>query len=187
MHRHSAWNIIPGKTQRLRLIWGMQGYDISMCKLMFGNAREMWSYISAYDPTVKIILLERLDILAQAVSIAINRLRVESHPTHTFKKTNPVSVVLDPQLIVALLKGCREGAVMASHLISGSGLPFLHLTYEEITNNSDARCIPEGVVEKICTFLEVPVLPLSTLTRKVHVTPLAELVSNWDEVLEVVR
>lgn len=185
-HRRSTWTIIPKVTQRLQLAWSQQGYDISMCKIIHGQVRALWSFISAYDPPVKIICLERLDTLAQALSVAVNRLHLDSHPTHTFKRANPRPVILDPQVVVDLLGGRQHQVAETKRLIAESGLLTLFLTYEEITDGRDVLQVPPQVTRKICEFLEVPVLPLLALTRKVHKAPFSEWVSNWDEVLKAV-
>jgi len=63
----------------------------------------------------------------------------------------------------------------------------LALTYEAITGNEEATEIAPAEAQRICEFLEVEVLPMTTRMVRIHPGLLGDLVSNWPEVRGALR
>ena len=189
-HRGSRWGVAcQDQTERLKLIWCQQHYRACMCKLMHNHAsrEQVWQCIIEYEPQVKIIYLTRENIVEQSVSVAINIAqrsgKVCDHPTHTFEQVHPTPATLDPYDVFNWCRSLTQRQGDWSQRFQESGLPVLHVTYEQMTRGVETSSIANSATEEICQFLEVPYREMYSDMRKLHRGTMAETVANWDEVV----
>ena len=194
MATRSKWaGVAPDETARLDLILSQQYYDVAMCKLINNHAFRpaVWKYLTTRTPPVKVLFLERENILNQALSHEINAGRrlgtVAGHPTHIFNKAELPPCRLDPAGVLARCEDEAGRYFLAESKLAKSNLPILRLTYDEITGGENAGEIPESEGRRICSFLNVPYIPLGFSMRKVHWQPWRETVSNWKAIVDHLR
>jgi len=152
-----------------------------MFKLGLKAALRHWETVEAHKPPAKVIFLIRKDVLAQAVSRTVQSLRNHSREKIIVKPTT-----LNVARVVKYYKFYQKGRRQIKQLAAKTSLPSLLLTYEEVTGNIDATCVPKKATKKICNFLEVPVLPLCQGMHKVNPEPHRKWVLNWNEILKAV-
>ena len=162
-----------------------------MCKLINNHAFNdgVWEYITGSKGgpwEIRLIWLERENVVAQAVSHEINVGRrlgtIAGHPTHTYRPVEVPPVKLDPSQLVKRCADEAARATFAKMMIKKSGLACLHLTYKEVTGASNATAIPAPVARRICEFLGVEYAVLSCRLRKVHTRPYSEMITNWPRI-----
>ena len=181
--------VCPDKLTRLELLLLRPYHRVGMCKLMEGHAFDgpVWTWLNRQNPPVKVVALRRENIVAQAVSHEINAARLCGHPTHAFGPVDPPPVRVDPDDVLARCRTDVERYACIDNALAGCGLDTLRLTYRQITGDKDAEQVPQPVATAVCDFLDVPYARLYTRMRKVHTRPLAETVTNWDEVCARLR
>jgi len=192
LHRKSVWRLVPLKVV-LAVILQQRYYEVSMCKLTASHILRpaIWKQVVDYKPSLRVLYLERENLMEQVASDVINNMHLEGHPTHTmhtmhtFEQPALPPVTLKPKDILASSKGILQRRVEVRRRLKSSKLPVLYLTYEELTAGAEVSCLPKKVTDKICTFLEVDCSPLCTNMRKVHSKPYSEFVSNWDEICTI--
>jgi len=187
-HRTSAWHFIPPST-RLKVILAQRFYAVSMCKLTASNVLEqcVWDQVCSLKSSLRILYLERTNLVEQAASDVINNLRMAGHPTHTFNQVDPGLVTLKPKAVLTSYENLLQRRRRTRKLLKESGISILSLTYEGLTGGTEVSCIPEKISREICSFLGVDQLPLCTRMKKVHKKLYSEFVSNWIEVLAMVE
>lgn len=180
LHAVSDWKV------RFDLLMRQPFYEVSMFKAMdhdiFAHP-ELWEFLQQYDPELRILYLERENILYQAASHEINRLHrrgdLPGHPTRTFVSVKPEPCELDPELVRQRYRWIKKDTARNRKLLAESGLPVLYLIYEEMTIMGMAQS------SQICEFLEVRNELLHTDLKKVHAQPYEELVTNWTMIEEI--
>lgn len=180
LHSKSAWKVVKGGNLP-NLLWSQQFYHVSMFKMGLKVALRHWDIVEGHKSPVKVIFLIRKDVLAQAVSRTVQSLR-----NHSWEKVSAKPTTLSVARVVKYYKFYQKGRRQIKQLAAKTALPSLLLTYEEITGNVDATCIPKAATKKICNFLGVPVLPLCQGMRKVNPEPPCKWILNWNEILKVV-
>lgn len=188
LHSRSEWyRAIPNLERRLGLLLRQQFYEVSMCKVNVGQFIPLRvAFLQDFTPRIRVLHLEREDVLAQSISILINRMKLESHPTHTFLEPAPIPLTLDPARVADAYRAVCNRNENLTERLQMLGLPILRLTYEEITGGREATMVPEPYGRRICAFLEVPYVSLHAHTRKIHKN-FAKSILNWDEILEVAK
>jgi len=194
-HRRSLWkSAIPDEAARLELLWNQQGYVISMFKISVADVRKpsRWSAIKG-RLKIKILSLTRENSLEQAASNEINRMhcsgKLRSHPAHSFDEVNPAPVVLGVGSFIKEYKRAIGAKKRTRKMLGNLSNPVLYLTYEQITRGGKGEVtqIPEEASKRICKFLGVDLLPLSSQLRKIHKRPYEEIVTNWREILGAMK
>lgn len=190
--KRSQWcKMTRSSTDTLHLIFNQTIYQVAMCKLINNHAFNdgVWEYItgSRGGPwEIKLIWLERENIVAQAISHEINAGRrlgtITGHPTHAYKPVEPPPVKLNPAQLVKRCADEAGRAALAKAKIKKSGLACLYLTYKEITGASNATAISTPVARRICKFLGVEYAVLCCRMHKVHTRSYSETITNWPKV-----
>lgn len=187
LHWGSRWlHAVPDLKVRCDLLMQQPFYEVSMFKAMdhdvFGHP-EVWEFLRQYDPELKILYLERENVLYQAVSCEINVLHrrgeLPGHPTRTFIPVIPERCELDPARVLIRYRQIRVNTARNRKALAESNIPVLYLFYEEMT----AMDVSQS--SQICEFLEVRDEQLHTNLKKVHTLPYEELMTNWSEIEEV--
>jgi hypothetical protein len=181
------------QTDRIRLLdvlTNQTGYLVSGCKVTYDQAfqPDVWEWIARRQPYI--LWLRRENLLRQAVSQVINR-RVAAgeldRPQHSFERLEIEPVEIDPQDIVRYIVHFGRQDKGAGQRLR-EALPYvLALTYEAITGNEEATEIAPAEAQRICEFLGVEVLPMTTRMIRIHPGPLSAILSNWPEVRGAVR
>ena len=183
LHWGSRWlHAVPDWKTRFDLLMRQPFYEVSMFKAMdrniFGHA-EVWEFVQQYNPELRILYLERENILYQAASCEINRRHrrgeLYSHPTRTFTSVRPRPCKLNPARVLQQYRWIKGDVARNRRCLAETKVPTLHLTYETLTAQSS----------RICEFLGVRHELLRTGLKKVHVQPYEELVTNWTIIKEV--
>jgi len=196
LSERSAWYKATGTSMNaLDLVFAQYDYKVAMCKMINDHAfrPEIWEYITGTQgkkrEEVKIIWLERKNVVAQAISHEINAGRrmgtIKGHPTHTYISVEVPPIRLNVQ---QLLKRCTNETNRYSRSrekIKKSRLPCLYLTYKAITGTNNTSEIPKSISRQICEFLGVEYAALGCELHKIHVRPYFETITNWAQVREV--
>ena len=161
-------------------------YEVSLFKAMdrnvFGHS-EVWEFVRQYSPDLKILYLERENILYQAVSCEINRLHrqgdLPSHPTRTFTSVRPEPCELDPVRVLQQYRWIEKDNARNRECLAETKVPTLYLSYEEVVTMDIAQS------SHICGFLGVHTELLHTDLKKVHIQPYEDFVINWAAIEEV--
>lgn len=185
-HWGSRWlHAIPDWKARFDLLMRQPFYEVSLFKAMDRNIfgyTEVWEFLQQYDTELRILYLERVNVLYQSVSCELNRLhrldKLPSHPTRTFVPVTPEPCELDPERVLQQYRWIEKDNAGNRECLTGTKVPVLYLTYEEITAMDIAQS------SRICEFLGVRNELLHTDLKKVHVQPYEDFVTNWAEIEE---
>lgn len=186
LHWGSRWlHAVPDWKVRFDLLMRQPFYKISIFKAMDHDVfahPELWEFLLKYDSELRILYLERENILYQAASHEINRLHrqgdLPSHPTRTFVPVDPEPCELDPKLVLQRYQWIKKDTARNRRLLAASEIPVLYLIYEEMSVMDMAQS------SRICEFLGVRIEQFHTDLKKIHIRPYEELVTNWPEIEE---
>jgi len=179
LHYRSLWHtyLIKNRAKLIYCLTHMQGYQVSMCKLIYQQAflSEVWDYIRE----VPIIWLRRENTIRQAVSHILNRMARQgkiNRPQHTFGRVGAICVELVPKRVLYVARVLLEQDKWIRKRLEPLNL--LALTYEEIAGPSST--LADGAARKICGFLGVQYVTLACELTRINPQPLAEMIENWD-------
>jgi LPS sulfotransferase NodH len=143
-------------------------------------------------PNLRVVFLERRDVLAQAVSNEINvRYRhgeIAGHPTQATRPVDPPAIHLDCKKVRDRVQRLRKWRNRTHQFLQCEirADRVLRLTYEELTGNQEVDELPSDVNEKLCAFFDVCAWTFKTRLRKVHQRSYSEIVENWEEIAQCV-
>jgi len=191
LHHSSVWHrhLQTGNGQLLYCLLHMQGYHVSMCKLVYSQAfvGQAWKYLKKHKPPV--IWLRRENVVRQSVSLLINRAARGGkirRPQHTFKDTGPLTIGLSADAILKQARGLRQRDARTSRLLANFPR-VLKLTYADITDSKKPGKVPVSATRKIVEFLGVRYEPLRCDLVRVNPQPLSELIRDWPTVRDKIR
>jgi len=189
LHYRSLWHtqLTLNRAKLLFCLTHMQGYQVSMCKLIYQQAflREVWDYITEF-PVFPVIWLRRENTIRQAVSHLLNQMARGGkikRPQHTFGRVESVCMELDSELVVRMARGLLEQDRRARRRLKS--LKPLALTYEQIIG--PASTLADEATQQICEFLGVRCVPLRCELTRINPQPLAEIITNWEAVREAIE
>ena len=167
----------------------MQGYQVSMCKLIYQQAflRDVWNYITGF-PAIPVIWLRRGNTIRQAVSHILNQVARQGNikrPQHTFDRVESICVELAPERVLRVARGLLEQDRWAQKRLSRLEPKPLALTYEQIIG--PASTLADEATRRICGFLGVRYVPLGCELTRINPQPLAEMIENWDAVRRAIE
>lgn len=157
LHQTSVWhaNLTFDRVKLLYCLTHMQGYRVSMCKMVYTQAFKpsVWKSIVEMQP--RVIWLTRENVIRQTVSMLINRMAREGkieHPAHSFDEVEPVKVELAAE---AILAAARRLVVLDEYVLKemASMSAVLRLTYEQVTQKEDG--LTPKIGRQVCEFLGV--------------------------------
>ena len=187
LHWGSRWlHAVPNWKVRFDLLMRQPFYEVAMFKAMdrniFGHI-EVWEFLQRYDPELRILYLERENILHQAASCEINRLHrqgdLPSHPTRTFTPVKSEPCRLSPERVLQQYRWIKKDNARNRECLAKTKVPTLYLNYEEVVTMDIAQSL------RICEFLGVRTELLHTDLKKVHIQPYEDFVTNWAAIAEV--
>lgn len=193
LHHGSVWfrSLSVKRPELLHCLVHMQGYQVSMCKLTYGQALEpgVWAYLLMMQPLV--LWLRRDNLIRQAVSVLLNKMARRGTirlPQHSFEPVKPVQVSLPAAAILRTARGlARQDGTAAKWLTRLHNV--LPVTYAGIVGGerhwTDSMMRPAALA--ICQFLEVNFQELSCGLKAINGRRLSETLSNWPEVEAAVR
>ena len=185
LHWQSEWlHTISDAKDRLNLVFRQAWYEASMCKILSRHALEgkLWEFLKSYSD-MKIIFLEREDILAQALSWEMNVIiRGQGGSSHSFFGRDKTKYKLDPEKVIWRYDSIVNRLVRSREILEEATIPVLYLTYEQLTGGRETFKIESKVANEICTFLGVEYWSLFTRMNKMHTVPWEEQIINWPEV-----
>lgn len=189
LHWESEWlRIIPSGKERLDLVFSQAWYEVSMCKLLSRHALEeepegLWNLLQHY-PDMRIIFLEREDVVAQALSWEMNMIIRERRGfSHSFSNRDKATYEIDPAKVLGRIGSIRYRLARDREVLKATSVPVMYLAYEDLTDGEEVSEISPYVSAKICGFLGVgSEWPLYTRMRKMHTVPFGEQIANWSEI-----
>ncbi|HUW30359.1 MAG TPA: hypothetical protein VM223_01970 [Planctomycetota bacterium] len=188
LHYRSLWHtqLTLDRAKLLFCLTHMQGYQVSMCKLIYQQAflREVWDYITGF-PAIPVIWLRRENTIRQAVSHVLNQTARQGNikrPQHTFGRVETICVELAPEHVLHVARGLLKQDQRVRKQL-GTLKP-LALTYEQIIG--PASTLADEATRRICEFLGVRYEPLGCELTRINPQPLAEMIANWEAVREVI-
>jgi len=188
-HHENAWRkVIPDDKARLRLLWQQRGYAVSMFKMNLSDLNNPQRQLLEENTSLKIIFLTRDDIATQALSNEINVVfrdgKISGQPTQAISEEEIFTskVKIDPQAVVNRCHRIMQNNQNVHRWLKTLDQPYLHLTYEQLTQGREIICIPNEVSRDTCDFLEVTPKLLCGVLRKIHKRPMEDYVLNWDEI-----
>jgi len=187
--RNSHWNTAsPNRVARLNLIFRQQFYTVSGCKILGSHLYGgIGAYLEDLGKRLKVLFLVRYDKWDQAISGEVNSRTSYAHSLEG-KEPELVKVELNPANLLKRYNKVVAEARRQSRFLGSLEAQVLKLTYEEITQNGkDSDHIPTGKAYEICEFLGVTQRTLYTDQRKVNKLPWEDLVSNWEEIDDLIR
>lgn len=134
---------------------------------------------SFHDRGFRIILLERRDWLAQAIS----SIRAVGSRYH-YRRADGISFspsAIDPAAVLAALWLIEEGVTFLRAALDG--LPALRLVYEDDLETAEEQA---ATVARVCGFLGLPSAPVRTELVKFAPPSVAEQLTNFDEVAALI-
>jgi len=157
----------------------MQGYQVSMCKLLYQQAflRDVWNYITEFP----VIWLRRENTIQQAVSHILNQAARRGkikRPQHTFNRVGTICMELSPDRLLRVARGLLNQDQRAQKRLSG--LEPLALTYEQIIG--PVSTLGDAAAQRICAFLGVRYVAALECELTINPQPLAEMIENWGAV-----
>ena len=190
LHRHSPimkamWYMAGRRdaVEALRLVWGMEHYDVAMCKVNWGNLSEVvWTEIGRVNP--RVIHLTRDNVLRSAVSEIVRQkaFRAGQRRRHTTRRLEPMVSDVD---VPTLMELCRVLVAEAEDVRLKLGKQaWMGLTYVEMVGGegAGATTIDRMSAGKLCDFLDVERRDLSCALVRVNPYPLHQIVRNWGAV-----
>lgn len=187
LHYRSLWHthLTTNRPKLLFCLTHMQGYQVSMCKLIYQQALlgEVWPHIAELE---HVIWLRRKNTIRQAVSHILNQAARQGNikrPQHTFDRVESICVELAPERVLRVARGLFEQDRRAWRRLKP--LKPLALTYEQIIGL--ASTLADEATRKICEFLGVRYVPLGCELTRINPQPLAEMIENWDAVRRAIE
>jgi len=187
LHYRSLWHthLTRNRPELLFCLTHMQGYQVSMCKLIYQQALlvEVWPLIAELE---HVIWLRRKNTIRQAVSHVLNQTARQGNikrPQHTFGRVETICVELAPERVLRVARGLLEQDRRAWRRLKS--LKPLALTYEQIIG--PASTLADEATRKICEFLGVRYEPLGCELTRINPQPLAEMIANWGAVREAIE
>lgn len=159
--------------------------EIGFCPSWGSAESDLWSWLATDGESggagVRVIHLRRQNLLRGIVSAKVAHKTKKwgttasgGHATDSGRK-----VTLDPQKLLRDFEAeARYARETDDHF---KDRPIFQTTYEKLVRD------PKSELKSIQQFLDLPVADLKTETRRQSVTPLAELVANYDEVADLLR
>ncbi len=150
---------------------------VSGTKLVTGQALPISMAVWLEHEGLRVICMERENVLRQAMSAEVKRAKREGHhwPFH-----------LDPEMYLDSIKsrGILAGKLKARcDEMEAAGIAVYHTTYAAIAGEGPTSPgIPEPEGRRACDFLGMRYRPLTTDLKRNHAMPMARLVQNWPEV-----
>jgi len=183
LHYRSLWHthLTTNRPELLFCLTHMQGYQVSMCKLIYQQALlgEVWPHIAELE---HVIWLRRENTIRQAVSHVLNQAARQGkieHPQHTFGRVGTICMELSPDRLLCVARGLLKQDQRVRKRLGA--LTPLALTYEEIVG--PASTLADGAARRICEFLRVRYIPtLACELTRINPQPLAEMITNWEAV-----
>jgi LPS sulfotransferase NodH len=123
------------------------------------------------DARVRVILLRRANLLAQAVSGSLAKATDVWHSTGPERDPN-AQVRIEPKRIVGTLVKLQEQQIALAALCQGH--PVFDLSYEDLATGNR--------LDDLQRFLGVESRPLTSRYRRLDPRPLREKIENWEEV-----
>lgn len=192
-HPRSRWrHACPNWRTRLDLILDQQWHAVSMCKMMWDTAfhPETWEALVERDG-MRFLYLERQSVLHQAVSTELNDLhsknRLPSHRCHAFERVKPERCELDPQRVVDRIGWIEQRIARNRAMLRKVGVPYLYLSYEQVTGGRETGKVRPSVARAICRFLDIRPAPLFSKLKKTHRRPYSETLTNWNAIVSTLR
>jgi hypothetical protein len=189
LHKGSIWNTTlgPDPVKLLHCLTHMQGYRVSLCKLLYAQAfnAEVWSYLVDTQP--RVIWLTRENAIRQAISemmVQMARRGEIVRPAHSFDPVAPLRMELAPESILASARNLVEADKLALGKILEMHLT-LHLTYERVTRGQYR--LDDETGHDVCAFLGMRYVPMTCELQRINAQPLSEMLVNWDEASQVLR
>ena len=148
---------------------------------------DVWDYIG--EQNFHLIHLTRKNVLRWAVSALVNQ-KHKGRPGHTDHANLPIATItVKPHALINLATQAELMQAGARREIDKLGLDHvLHLEYGEVVGGEGK--VPEGptpeATERVCAFLGVKAVPLSSPRRGVNRYPMSEIFTNWPEVREAI-
>ena len=187
LHYRSLWHthVTTNRPELLFCLTHMQGYQVSMCKLIYQQALlgEVWPHIAELE---HVIWLRRENTIRQAVSHVLNQAARQGNikrPQHTFDRVESICVELAPERVLRVARGLLEQDRRARKRLKP--LAPLALTYEQIIG--PASTLTDETTRRICEFLGVRYVPLGCELTRINPQPLAEMIENWDAVRRAIE
>lgn len=183
LHQGSIWHsqLKVGNIELLKCLLHMQGYRISMCKLVYSQVfwLDVWPWLIEQQP--RVIWLTRDNTIRQAVSILINKVARSgaiNHPQHSFDDVTPIQISLQADNLLATARTALDLDNHARNELSKIRA-VLHLTYEHMQEEDG---LTEQVGRTVCEFLGVRYVPMTCELKRINPSPLSEIIANWREV-----
>lgn len=129
----------------------------------------------------RVIYLRRTDRLTRALSAAVLRATGVSH-SHLTPQSEGGNIRIDPQWFLRLLH--KDAKLLQREQLRLQDIPHLALIYED--DLADAALWPV-TARRLCDYLNLPAVPLRTTLTKTWAQPYANLISNYDELLDLAR
>jgi LPS sulfotransferase NodH len=123
------------------------------------------------DARVRVILLRRANLLAQAVSGSLAKATDVWHSTGPERDPN-AQVRIEPKRIVGTLVKLQEQQIALAALCQGH--PVFELSYEDLATGNR--------LDDLQRFLGVEPRPLTSRYRRLDPRPLREKIENWEQV-----
>ena len=128
-----------------------------------------------------VLHLKRTDVFAQAISNSLAKLTGRWHRRQT-QLSDEKSFAIDPAMFVSELKSRLRASRREAAIIDG--LPRFSIEYEQDLLGLDARA---KAISELQKFLGVREVPAETVLQQTYQLPYEELVTNYGELVEVVR
>lgn len=179
-----------GPRDRLRLYLEVDGYLVTVAKVVYGQARGEDHVLGWLDKSAgKSILLTR-NYIHSVISILARKAdkhhKLKGHyPPHTTRPLELFQFTVNP---AALLNGARQRKKMDNVYrtkLKGLGIPILEIDYQDIAN--EGGVIPLDTTKRLCDFLGVGVEPLRARLRKGIRWSYDRVIVNWPEVYSAVK
>lgn len=150
-------------------------------KLLARHARQHYPYNPGpflrrfHDRGFRLIVLERRDWLAQAMSV----LRAEGRPAHHRGRDGAQFAAqrADPEAILAALVLIEQGVAFVRETLQG--VPALGLVYEDDLQDPAAQ---QRTVDRVCDYLGLDTAPVDSELVRLAPTSVVDQVENFDEV-----
>lgn len=172
----------------MRALWSRDGYDVSMFRASYRHigGDELSTMV---DVMPRVIHLWRENALRTFVSASLNTLAIAGkirYPVNTYTSIKQQRIEIDCGTIVNQLDRYTSRVHAVKNVLSDFDV--LELTYEQLTHgNTSISKLSPGITCSICKFLGVPSMDMKTNLVKLNTSPLCEIVTNWNSVVETLK
>jgi hypothetical protein len=172
--KSGAW--LPGS--RMRRFFTGGNAPVRVFKVMYNQLGNPFArrYLQG-NTNIKVLHLRRRNLLKMHVSQLLLGKRTKPQ---TRESVPTIRVHVDPQAALTRMRRSRALYEQFEQLFAHH--PRLNLTYEEMI---DGQAIREEVADRVCGFLGVEKLPMTSALLKVNPDSLGDIVSNYTELTDV--